>query len=195
MLGFNNPQEFGLCAQGDIADLVKKDSALDTYPTSRPVGGIDDPNSKLYPFKYKTAVQPKTVRDDRLIALDTFEYLKVSGDVGKAVQNGLVNMGYSGTEPYAWVFTDTYGLINHGIPPASAALRCGDCHQSILRMDLKGDIGYAPKDGLAMLCVQCHGRKENKGFEKLHDLHVTRKKYDCAWCHTFSRPEKGLKAP
>jgi len=54
------------------------DGKFDTYPTSRPIGDVNDATSKLYPFKYKTAVQPQTLADNRLIALDTFEYLKAS---------------------------------------------------------------------------------------------------------------------
>mgnify|MGYP001815749251 CR=1 FL=1 len=61
------------------------DEKFDTFPTSRPIGDVNDDGSKLYPFKYKTAVQPKTVADNRLVALDTFEYLKVSGDVVTAI--------------------------------------------------------------------------------------------------------------
>ncbi len=32
-------------------------------------------------------------------------------------------------------------------------------------------------------------------YNKLHDKHVKDKKYDCSWCHGFSRPERGLKMP
>ena len=39
----------------------------------------------LYPLKYKTATQPITKNDDRLIALDTFEYIKISGNVDIAI--------------------------------------------------------------------------------------------------------------
>jgi uncharacterized protein YfaS (alpha-2-macroglobulin family) len=28
-----------------------------------------------------------------------------------------------------------------------------------------------------------------------HDKHVKDKKYDCSWCHGFSRPERGLTMP
>jgi hypothetical protein len=70
------------------------DVKFGTYPTSRPIGDVKDAGSKLYPFKYKTAVQPKTIDDNRLIALDTFEYLKTSGDVVTAIEKGLSNMNY-----------------------------------------------------------------------------------------------------
>lgn len=169
------------------------DPQTGTYPTSRPIGFIDDEGSKLYPFKYKTADQPKTITDNRLIALDTYEYLKGSGDVQKATEKGLVNMGYPASEPYEWVVTDTYQLLNHGVEPSSEALRCGDCHGTTSRMDLKGDLGYQLAEKQSSLCIQCHDRKEKKSFEKIHDKHVKDKKLDCINCHQFSRPERGLR--
>lgn len=162
----------------------------DTWPTSTPLGDITD--GKLYPFKYKTAMQPKTSADDRLIALNTFEYLKATGNVNTAIQQGLTAMGYPADTPYEWVLTDTYQLLNHGINPATAALRCTDCHGSINRMDLQGDLGYQLKADKSNVCFQCHGKKETKSFAVIHDKHVKDKKYDCSNCHLFSRPERGL---
>ena len=162
------------------------------YYTSRPVGDVGDAVSKLYPFKYKTASQPMTVADDRLIALDTFEYLKGSGDVATSIENGLVNMGYSAGEPYEWVVTDTYQLLNHGIEPASNALQCTSCHGTTNRLDLQGELGYQLRSPESQLCGSCHGQKRNQGFEWVHDRHVSREQIDCLNCHTFSRPERAL---
>ena len=89
--------------------------------------------------------------------------------------------------------TDTDQLLNHGIAPASRALRCQECHGSTARMDLKGELGYRLKQAANTLCVQCHGRKESKPFEVIHTKHVKDKKYDCSRCHTFSRPERALR--
>jgi len=162
----------------------------DTWPTSIPLGDVTD--GKLYPFKYKTAVQPKTLGDSRLIALNTFEYLKASGNVDTAIAQGLTAMGYPADEPYDWVVTDTYQLLNHGISPGSNALQCADCHGSIDRMDLQGDLGYQLRADKSSVCVQCHGGKENKSFAVIHDKHVRDKRIDCSSCHTFSRPERNL---
>lgn len=162
----------------------------DTWPTSTPLGNITD--GKLYPFKYKTAMQPKTRADDRLIALNTFEYLKETGNVNTAVQQGLTAMGYPADEPVDWVITDTYQLLNHGINPASDALQCIDCHDNTNRMDLQGDLGYLLKADKSDICYQCHRQKESKSFSEIHEKHVKDKQYDCSKCHTFSRPERGL---
>jgi len=162
----------------------------DTWPTSTPVGDVTD--GKLYPFKYKTAMQPKTVADDRLIALNTFEYLKVSGNVVTSIEQGLTAMGYPAHEPYEWVLTDTHQMLNHGISPSSEALRCTDCHGGAGRIDLQGELGYRLNGDKSTVCSKCHGSKEEKGFDVIHTKHVKDKKYDCSSCHIFSRPERNL---
>ncbi len=166
------------------------DAGRDTWPTSIPMGDVTD--GRIFPFKYKTAMQPKTVADNRLIALDTYEYLKVSGDITAAIEQGLTAMGYPAHEPYEWILTDTHQLINHGINPASHALQCNDCHGSIDRMDLQGEMGYQLKAERTTVCTQCHGNEGQKGFRAIHNIHVDDEKYDCNRCHLFSRPERGL---
>lgn len=167
------------------------DPAMGTYPTSRPVGDIED--GMLYPFKYKTATQPITESSNMLIALDTYEYLKVSGNVETAIKKGLANMGYSQNEPYKWIDTDTYQLLNHGVNPASTALQCSSCHGNTNRMDLQKELGYGLKGAKNVVCIQCHEMEEQKPFKTIHDKHVKDKRYDCSNCHTFSRPERGLR--
>lgn len=162
----------------------------DTWPTSMPLGDVTD--GKLYPFKYKTAMQPKTIADHRLVALNTYEYLKVSGNVGAAIEQGLVAMGYSPNEPYEWVLTETHQLLNHGISPSSGALQCTDCHERSDRMDLQGELGYQLKADEAAVCSQCHSRKSNRGFTDVHSRHVESRRLECSNCHTFTRPERGL---
>jgi len=171
------------------------DEAKQTYPTSRPLGNVND--GKLYPFKYKTANQPMTIADNRLIALDTLEYLKKSGNVNLSVEKGLLNMGYAANEPYSWVTTDTYQLLNHGVEDSDTALRCNDCHGSSNRMNLKEKLGYQLKGEQTAVCNQCHEKEkiEPKDFKSMHKKHVSDKSNDCSWCHDFSRPERGLKMP
>ena len=157
----------------------------DTWPTSAPLGDVA--HGKLYPFKYKTAMQPITQADHRLIALNTYEYLKATGNADTAITQGLTAMGYPASEPYEWVLTDTYQLLNHGISPAGQALQCADCHGSTDRMDLQGELGYQLKASESSVCRQCHGSENNPGFTNVHDRHVRREQIDCASCHTFSR--------
>ena len=177
-----------------LGDVASVDPQTGRYPTSRPLGDVDDPDSKLYAFKYKTAQQPMANSTGQLIALDTSVFF-ATGDAAAATEQGLANMGLGADEPYSWVETDTYQMLNHEVSPSGQALECGDCHGSTARMDLQGDLGYGLKASLGELCVQCHGYKSSKGFTENHDKHVKDKKFDCSWCHQFSRPERGLEMP
>jgi hypothetical protein len=79
--------------------------------------------------------------------------------------------------------------------PKGNALTCTQCHtSSATQVNLKG-IGYAMKGTQSTTCTQCHGQKSVPSYTSLHSKHVTDKKYDCSWCHNFSRPERGLKMP
>ncbi len=164
------------------------------YPTSRPEGSINDENAKLYPFKYKAALQPLATAKNELIALDTSVYFK-TGDADTAIVSGLVNMGYSAEEPYEMVETDTFQLITHEVMPANSVLTCNECHENTAQINLAGELGYGLKDNQSTVCLQCHDLKEQKPFETIHEKHVKDKKYDCSWCHSFSRPERGLRLP
>ena len=177
-----------------LKDTVWLDAATGAYGTSRPEGGISDPGSKLYPFKYKKARQPLANVPGVLIALDTAVYF-ATGNYDAAVKAGLVNMGYPDTTQYSDVNTDTYQLITHEVMPKGNVLTCTQCHTATAtQMNLKG-MGYGMKGTQETTCKQCHGLKSMPTYTSLHKRHVTDKGYDCSWCHGFSRPERGLKMP
>ena len=194
-----------------LHDVATMDTALGTYPTSRPVGDINGPlGNKLYPFKYKVAQQPKTAGETGvLVAIDTFEYLKKSGNINKAIAQGLTKMGLSSTEPVEWVTTDTYALLNHGVEPASV-VTCTQCHPDAsldTTVTTKLDaVGYALKDANndgvtnlddeAIICSQCHRAKAlRKDSAGMHGHLAKGSGTGCNFCHTFSRPERGLCEP
>ena len=175
-----------------LGDVARFDATTGAYPTSRPVGSVQD--GKLYPFKYKTAEQPMASGSNQLIALDTKVFFATADPIAATTQ-GLVNMGMSSSTPWTWVQTDTFQLLNHQVSPSEQALQCASCHGTTGRMNLKGELGYQIKGSQTAVCTQCHGSKENKSFQVIHDKHVKDKQYDCSWCHTFSRPERGLRLP
>ena len=173
-----------------------EDAVLDTgtgaYPTSRPVGTVDDASgrSKLYPFKYKRAEQPLLTGRNELVALDTKVFF-ATADADAATRAGIANMGYDPSEPYEWVATDTFQLLNHQVSPAYQALQCTDCHGNPQRMDFAA-LGYTLKNSESVVCSQCHGQKSVRDFESVHRRHVESERIECSYCHTFSRPERGL---
>lgn len=179
-----------------LGDTAVIDPETGAYPTSRPVGDIN--NGKLYPFKYKTAVQPMISNGKKLLPLDTYEYLKVSGDVDAAVASGLENMGYSPDEPVEWVTTDTYQLLNHGVATA-ATVDCQKCHQSLdINSDSELDrLGYQLKGAKEQVCSQCHREKNLKASHTGMHNHINKGAgMDCLFCHSFSRQaERGGISP
>ncbi len=177
-----------------LGDVAVIDPKTGRYPTSRPMGDVADPDAKLYAFKYKTAQQPIATSTGQLIALDTSVFF-ATADPDAAIRQGLANMGLDPNEAYDWVETDTFQMLNHEVSPSDDALECNDCHGSTARMDLKGELGYGLKGSLQSVCAQCHGYKSPRSFTETHDKHVKDKKYDCSWCHDFSRPERGLRMP
>jgi hypothetical protein len=177
-----------------LGEEAEVDPATGRYPTSRPIGGIDDPESKLHAFKYKTAQQPLASSTQQLIALDTSVFF-ATGDADAATRRGLENMGLDPGEPVDWIETDTFQALNHEVSPASEALDCASCHGSTARMDLQGELGYRLRADQRTVCTQCHGNESYESFSWVHDKHVKDKRYDCSWCHEFSRPERGLRMP
>jgi hypothetical protein len=46
---------------------------------------------------------------------------------------------------------------------------------------------------LDAICTQCHDNEhEDRDFSDVHERHVREEGKDCAACHNFSRPERGL---
>ena len=116
-----------------------------------------------------------------------------TADPDEATIRGLVNMGYSGNEAYSWITTETYQLLNHQVSPAAEALTCNDCHSGSNRIRLEDELGYQLKSSESVVCRQCHGNEGNSGFYNIHAEHVDDMRFDCINCHTFSRPERGLR--
>ncbi|MEW5746594.1 MAG: choice-of-anchor D domain-containing protein [Nitrospirota bacterium] len=171
-----------------LNEVASIDPATGRYPTARPMGGINDAASKLYPFKYKYSIRPYAPGIAKLIALDTKVYFS-TGNADAAVKQGLVNMGHSSAEPYTWVEDDTFQLITHEVMPKEQALTCSNCHGSTAtQMNLK-QMGYVLKGAASSVCSQCHSYKDpaRTSFTSLHKKHVTDKKYDCSKCHSFTR--------
>jgi hypothetical protein len=174
-------------------DTAVIDPATGNYKISRPNGGINTANTKLYPFKYKTATQ--AVANGKLITLSTATFFG-TGNYDQAVKDGLTYMGLPSTTPYTTVTTDELQVLNHQVPPSTGnVLTCTQCHPQTTTTVMKlKDMGYALKGTTSVVCTQCHGNEDMPSFTSIHDKHVTSLKYDCSFCHTFSRAaERGLK--
>jgi hypothetical protein len=182
-----------------MGDAAIIDPETGRYPTSRPLGDVQD--GMLTPFKYKTAAQPINLDDNTLVMLDTFEYLAVSGDVVASIESGLVNTGYPADTPVDWVETDTFQMINHGVSPADAVADCTQCHMEAVDLDVDSMLdvmGYRLKGAKEQVCNQCHDgtKKLPRTWDRMHN-HVDKGStgIGCLFCHDFERPERGLCSP
>lgn len=178
----------------NLNEVAVIDPATGNYKISRPVGAINDANSKMYPFKYKTSRQPVDTVTGKLIGLSTATFF-ATGNYVQSVQDGLTNTGRTG-DSWQTVTTDEYQALNHQIPPASGnALSCSACHpnSTATAMKLVTNYGYATTKPMSDLCNDCHGTESYPGYKSFHDKHVTSERYDCSRCHNFSRKaERGL---
>jgi hypothetical protein len=165
------------------------------YELGVPNGGVNSPNAQINPMKEHTSNSARHDATGQLIPHSTFKYF-VTGDFNQAVEDGMAWAGLSGS--WTLVNVHTYQTLNHGVEPKANALACGQCHAFYsggpVRMDLKGKLGYALKGPVTQICTQCHGQKDQLSFASVHSKHVDSKRYDCAWCHGFARPERGLRA-
>lgn len=103
----------------------------------KPVGSIDDPNSKIYPFKYHETEVPFDPEKGIPIPIKV-GIVFATGDVKKAIAKGAELAGLKFTGEYVTLVR--YMAINHGVVPKEKALKCNDCHGGN-RLDWKA-LGY-----------------------------------------------------
>ncbi len=177
-----------------LGDVIHPNPQTGTYQTSVPQGAVNDADSKLYPFKYKTSDYPLRTASNQLIALDTSVFF-ATADADAAAISGLENMGFDPNDEYDWVTTDTYQLLNHQVSPTDAALSCNNCHLNTARMDLQNGLGFAPKNKDRNTCSSgCHradkAREWSFGnwsdFREYHSKH-REERAACSSCHNFNR--------
>ena len=178
----------------NVGDQAIVDPATGVVAITRPAGNNQD--GVLTAFKYKTANQPYLPTRNQMLALNTGIYAK-TGDLQASILSGLTNMGYAADELVTWVKTDTYQALNHQVSPKAKALTCASCHPSATATQMKlNTMGYTLKAPYTTVCKQCHSTKNpaSYSYTTIHSKHVTSMKYDCSFCHSFTRAtERGLR--
>ena len=110
---------------------------------TRPLGGINDPNALIWPFKVHTARQPYDVINQYLLVPMT------AGDGGfwesfdwdSAFRLNEPNTGLAFSGEYGFAETEMYWSLTHMVQPKEQALQCYDCHGENGRMDWES-LGY-----------------------------------------------------
>lgn len=119
-----------------------------TTVLNQPLGDIDDPGARIYPFKvhrakqiydavYDYLLQPKTVGEGGY-------WSEFDWDLAARLGSEAVGLAYSGEFDFAE--TEMYWLLTHMVAPKESALQCTDCHGEGGRMDWEA-LGY-PGDPL-----------------------------------------------
>ena len=170
-------------------------NTLGLYDLAVPRGSVTAAGSQIFPMKEHRSVSARVNATGQLVPHSAFTYFS-TGSFTKAIQDGMAASGMSGA--YTIVNVHTWQTLNHGVGPKTTALKCAKCHTyysggAAVVMDLKNKLGYAPKSGI---CTSCH-ESESGNFSSIHSRHVDRTnyRYDCSYCHNFTRPERGLRIP
>ena len=183
--------------------------------------GTLSPDAKIYPMKEHWG--KLATDGEILIGHSTFEFFRTGSfcravAVGLGTDpDSACPQGVPGTElPVGIdvVAVHTFQTINHGVEPKGRALACGACHSSEVggppRLNLRKDLGYGLRQGKSLvagarqqgplsgnldrICGQCHENAVDQlDFPAVHRVHVAGQQHDCALCHEFSRPGRGLR--
>lgn len=109
-------------------------------------GSIDDPNSKIYPFKLMRGKQPYDPVENHLIVPHLFGqdgYWKTY-DWAEASRIGMEKAGLEFSGEVDFIETEMYWPLNHMVAPADEAVTCIECHgvKEGKRVDLRA-MGYS----------------------------------------------------
>ncbi len=110
---------------------------------NEPLGGNDDPEALLYPFKVHRGKQIYDTENNYLIVPQLYGGYWKHFDWDQAAREGMQTVGLEYSGNYGFAETEMYWKINHMVTPAKSALRCNDCHGSAddKRIDWKA-LGY-----------------------------------------------------
>jgi len=121
--------------------LGDKFSPAGPLSLSSPLGSIDDPSARIYPFKLMQGRQPYDAVNNILAVPKLFGGYWQHYDWNRAITDGMAvaNLAYSGK--YDFIETRMYWQITHMVVPKEQALGCNDCHGAKGRLDWSA-LGY-----------------------------------------------------
>ena len=119
---------------------------------TKPEGNIQDPDSKIYPFKKISGKQISDRVYKYLITPKLWQGYWQHWDWNRAARDGMnaAAMPYSGT--YEFVETVTYQGLSHEVLPKERALSCVQCHSALA-------------EGVS--CGRCHQTRPDVDFKAL----------------------------
>ena len=139
-----------------------------------PVGRMDDPGARIYPFKTMRGRQMADAVHQTLIVPHLFGpggYWDAL-DWQQAFETGMKAVGLPYSGQYEWVETVMYWGLTHEVMPAKNALGCTQCHSALV-----GE----------KTCNRCHQDSREVDFQKLSATGT-----DFAWMTTRGRDVEDL---
>lgn len=139
---------------GTTENYVLGDRINETGVTAlaKPVGSIDDPVSKIYPFKPHLGVQISDAVNKYLLVPQLWSGFAKHWDWDRAVRDGMKSTGLPYSGKYEFVKTISYMPVTHEILPKESTLSCGQCHRALTQ---------------APYCGRCHKEVPGTDFGKL----------------------------
>lgn len=107
-----------------------------------PLGDINDPAAKIWPFKIHFGQQPYDLEYNYLLQPKTVGEYWVNFDWDAAFKAGAEASGLDYSGQYGFAETVMYWNLSHMVTPKEYALQCTDCHGENTRMDWEA-LGYA----------------------------------------------------
>ncbi|MEN8244429.1 MAG: tetrathionate reductase family octaheme c-type cytochrome [Thermodesulfobacteriota bacterium] len=132
-----------------LGDRINENGITDL---TRPVGSLDDPSSRIYPFKVHGGRQISDVIHKHLIAPQLWGGFWKHWDWDKAARDGMAAAGLEYSGGYEFVETRMYWGLTHEVLPKEQALSCAACHASLAQ---------EPH------CARCHQEREGVDFKAL----------------------------
>ncbi|ABB14483.1 cytochrome c3 family protein [Carboxydothermus hydrogenoformans] len=124
--------------QTDVPAVFNKDNKYAPNKTTKPdyvtlfapVGSINDPKAKIYPFRYHYAYMPIDPVTGKFFPAKA-GYVFMTGDVLGGFTKGYKEwFGVDLVSPVKWVYAERYMGLYHEVKPASQALSCTSCHSN-----------------------------------------------------------------
>lgn len=124
--------------------LGEKVELEEVVSLNSPIGSYYDPASRITPFRLYRTIQHADA-EQKILAIPKVPP-GVLGDYDweEAVRQGMEGAGLTWSGELAWVETQRYLSVNHGIVARDRALGCADCHSEE-----------------SVDCLQCHGEADD----------------------------------
>lgn len=119
--------------------LGDKIENLDRLELNAPLGEKYIPESRIFPFKVHSAMQPYDTEQQVLLPVKFENGYWRHYDWNRAITEGTAAIGMTYSGKFAFIKTSMYTSIHHEVLPAKQALGCSDCHKKE-----------------AITCTRCH---------------------------------------